>query len=136
MQLSQEIQNLTHELKARYASIIERQPSARIRRANELVAALYLLSCGSLVVAINCVAGKPWRKVMMDRKAVRALSVALSGHAMVDRILYNTEQFVAICGTITEPRARAQMNRYLAEWHAAADDANARMHRLAKPAPG
>jgi len=132
MQLQSEIANLSIELKGRYARIVTANDPTRVRKANDVVAALYALSCGSVVVALNAVGGKGWRKVMIDRKSVKALSVTISGNGMLDKTLYNIEQFVAITTAITNPRAMALMNRYMAEWHNVVDAANQRMYTLAK----
>lgn len=132
MQLSQEIANLIIELKGRYARLVARNDPQAVRKANELIAALYILGCGSVVVALNALAGKGWRKVMIDRKGVRVLAVRLSGNSMLDKLQYNLEQFVAITSAIREPRVQALMNRYLVEWHGVVDSANARLHAMAK----
>lgn len=132
MKLSSEIANLSIELKSRYARIIAQNDPAAARKANEMIAALYALSCGSVVVALNAVGGKNWRKVLIDKRGVRALAVNVSGNSMLDKTLYNIEQFVTVTGAIKEARIRAMMNRYLAEWHNVVDDANLRMYALAK----
>ena len=134
MQLSQEIANLHVELRARYVRLIARNDPLAVRKANDLIAALYVLGCGSVVVALNALAGKGWRKVMIDRKGVKVLSVNLSGNSMLDKVQYNLEQFVTITAAIKEPRSKAQMNRYLIEWHDVVDDANVRLHALVKDA--
>lgn len=132
MKLSSEIANLSIELKNRYARIIAQNEPATARKANEIIAALYALSCGSVVVALNAVGGKGWRKVMIDKRGVKALAVNLSGNSMLDKILYNIEQFVTVTAAIKEARTQAMMNRYLAEWHNVVDTANLRMYAMAK----
>ena len=132
MKLGSEVANLTIELKSRYARIIARNDPSAIRSSNEVIAALYALSCGSVVVALNAVGGKGWRKVMIDKKGVKALAVSVSGNSMLDKTLYNIEQFVAVTGAIREPRARAHMNRYLAEWHHVVDTAALKLHAIAR----
>ncbi len=136
MKLSTEIANLSTELKGRYARIIAASDPAAVRKANEVIAGLYALSCGSVVVALNAVGGKGWRKVMIDRKGVKALAVNVSGNSMLDKTLYNIEQFVTVTTAIKDPRTRALMNRYLAEWHNVVDSANQRIYTLAKAKPG
>ena len=132
MKLSSEIPNLTLELKKRYEKIICTNDPDKIRKANEFIAALYALSCGSIVVALNSVGGKSWRKVMIDKKGVKALSVNMSGMGMIDKTLYNTEQFISITAVSKESRSKAMMNRYMAEWYNVADNANVRMQILYK----
>ena len=132
MKLSSEIANLSVELKSRYARIIAQADPSTARKANEIIAALYALSCGSVVVALNAVGGKGWRKVMIDKRGVKALAVNLSGNSMLDKTIYNIEQFVTVSGAITEVRTQAMMNRYLAEWHNVVDAANLRMYTMAK----
>ena len=132
MKLSSEIPNMILELKRRYEKIITSNNPAKVIKANEIISALYALSCGSLVVALNALGGKGWRKVMIDKKGVKALSVQLSGIGMIDKTLYNIEQFIAITGALRDSKSKAMMNRYMAEWYNVADNANYRIYSLLK----
>ncbi len=132
MKLPSEIPNMILELKGRYEKIITSNNPAKVIKANEIISALYALSCGSLVVALNALGGKGWRKVMIDKKGVKTLSVQLSGIGMIDKTLYNIEQFIAITGALRDSKAKAMMNRYMAEWYSVADNANYRIYSLLK----
>jgi hypothetical protein len=132
MQLDSEVANLSLELKGRYLRLLALHDATVTARCNQAIATLYALSCGSMVVALNAVGGKNWRKVLIDRKAVKALAVNLSGKAMLDRTLDNIAQFTAITAAIRDPRTKAAMNRYLAEWNDAVDGANRKLHAMGK----
>jgi hypothetical protein len=132
MQLDSEVANLSLELKGRYLRLLALEDSRVTVRCNLAIATLYALSCGSMVVALNAVGGKNWRKVLIDRKAVKSLAVKLSGKAMLDRTLDNIAQFNAITTAIKDSRTKAMMNRYLLEWNDAVDGANRKLHAMGK----
>jgi len=132
--ISNELGNLCGELRSRHRRIVALDQPGLQAKADRIIAAAYALSCASVVVALNQLAGASSRPVAVDRKTVRLLASRASAAAMLDKIAYNIMQFNEL-GTLTqERRLAAEHHRFASELYNALDEANARLHRLAKPA--
>jgi len=134
MKISQELSNLCSEMRTRYSKILVINKPDLSLRANRILAATYALSCASLVIALNQVAGKGDREVVIDKKSIRLLAARCSGTGLLDRIGYNVEQFNALVSVALERRPAAMMNRFGVELYNSFHDANNRMYVLSRPA--
>ena len=132
MNPSSDISTLIIELKRRYAKVILRNDQQMSGIANLTISAFYPLTCASLVVAHNAVSGKIGRKVMIDKKGVTAISVVINGNDMLEYVMSNLEQYVAITQAIKNQRTRIAMNKYTAELHNAIESATVRVYGLLK----
>lgn len=136
MRISQELGNLGSELKARHRRLMNINRPDLAQRANRVLAATYAVSCAALVIGLHQLVGAAHRAVVIDKKAIRILAARASGSGLLDKIIYNIEQFNDLSEIAMERRAAAQMNRFATELHHALDEANRRLHALGKSAAG
>lgn len=133
MRISQEIANQGSEMRTSYQAVRALRRPPLTRKADAIIAAVYAISCAALLVGLNQLGRRSRQPVRIDKKAITLLATHGDGREMLAGIAGNLEQFRGLSRISVAAKSPA-MDRFAAELYHALDDANARLHALAKSA--
>jgi hypothetical protein len=130
MNISDDTKNLISELKTRCKNIDETAPRVKVEKVKEIIVALYVITCGSVVVANSKLAGRSIRSIPIDRVGIIEYSGVARIGAILGGIILNLEQISLMAKVNRDIKCKLFFSKYLNEMNNLVNDANIKIKRI------
>ncbi|MCK6487478.1 MAG: hypothetical protein L6R48_03890 [Planctomycetes bacterium] len=134
MSPSQEVGNLVQELIRRHGAIRRSGDAKAALKAKRVVAGIHGLTCLLLGMATSYLAGSSAFRIELKPGTYARAAMVLGERELEAMIAGNVAQLVAMLAVGEQAGRTRKMRVLINELHALLDDANTRLHRLAKQA--
>lgn len=134
MSPSQEVENLVQELLRRHGAIRGSGDAKAALKAKRVIAGIHGLTCLMLGMATSYLAGSSAFRIELKPGTYARVAMVLGERDLEAMVAGNVRQLVAMLAVGERAGRTRKMRGLINELHALLDDANARLHRLAKQA--